>query len=237
MKKNQKGFSAVEALIILGIVGLVAGVGWYVWQARNNDTEQTTNSNSSTTSDETTSSTYEDDYVSFTYPSSWKAENQQTFTDDFNAHLINLTAPVDSDLKAADSAQGPLHFQAYILIAKNDQFGAGGKICNADCTVYQIDKVSPKSPSSDGSLVVSDWGTTGHPQVAEYTRTNVAIGDKTYALGLAVNDSYYARIYGFYMSADSSYIRLVSDTDFQNSEAYKQLKELVPTITFKTDKL
>jgi type II secretory pathway pseudopilin PulG len=30
MKKNQSGFSAVESLLILVIVGILAGVGWYV---------------------------------------------------------------------------------------------------------------------------------------------------------------------------------------------------------------
>jgi predicted negative regulator of RcsB-dependent stress response len=36
MKKNQKGFSAVEAVLILVIVGLIGFVGWYVWHSKNN---------------------------------------------------------------------------------------------------------------------------------------------------------------------------------------------------------
>lgn len=38
MNKNQKGFSVVEGLLIIVIAGLVAGVGWYVWQARKDNT-------------------------------------------------------------------------------------------------------------------------------------------------------------------------------------------------------
>lgn len=34
MLKNQKGFSAVEALLIAIIIGAVGFVGWYVWRAR-----------------------------------------------------------------------------------------------------------------------------------------------------------------------------------------------------------
>ena len=34
MKINQKGFSAVEGLLILVIVGALAGVGWYVFNAQ-----------------------------------------------------------------------------------------------------------------------------------------------------------------------------------------------------------
>lgn len=37
MKNNQKGFSAVEALIILVIVGLIGFAGWFVWQSQKND--------------------------------------------------------------------------------------------------------------------------------------------------------------------------------------------------------
>lgn len=35
MKKNQKGFSTVEGLIILVVVGLVIGVAWFVYQRQN----------------------------------------------------------------------------------------------------------------------------------------------------------------------------------------------------------
>jgi hypothetical protein len=35
MKKPQEGFSAVEALLIVIIVGMLGGVGWYVWHSQN----------------------------------------------------------------------------------------------------------------------------------------------------------------------------------------------------------
>jgi predicted negative regulator of RcsB-dependent stress response len=34
MKKPQEGFSAVEALLIVIIVGMLGGVGWYVWNSQ-----------------------------------------------------------------------------------------------------------------------------------------------------------------------------------------------------------
>jgi hypothetical protein len=34
MKKNQKGFSALEGLLIVVIVGMLGGVGWYVWHSQ-----------------------------------------------------------------------------------------------------------------------------------------------------------------------------------------------------------
>ena len=37
--KNQKGFSTVEYLLVFVIVGLIAFVGWYVWNANNNSSK------------------------------------------------------------------------------------------------------------------------------------------------------------------------------------------------------
>jgi len=34
MKVNQKGFSVVELLIVLVVIGLIGGAGWYVWQSK-----------------------------------------------------------------------------------------------------------------------------------------------------------------------------------------------------------
>jgi hypothetical protein len=34
MKKNQEGFSVVEGLLIVVIVGMLGGVGWYVWHSQ-----------------------------------------------------------------------------------------------------------------------------------------------------------------------------------------------------------
>src|SRR5260221_387918 len=36
MKNNQKGFGALEGLLVLVIVGLLGFVGWYVWHSKNN---------------------------------------------------------------------------------------------------------------------------------------------------------------------------------------------------------
>jgi hypothetical protein len=51
MKKlNSKGFSAVEGLLVLIVVGIIAGAGWYVWQARNNANSALDTANQTTSS-------------------------------------------------------------------------------------------------------------------------------------------------------------------------------------------
>jgi type II secretory pathway pseudopilin PulG len=47
MKKLQYGFTAVEGLLILVIVGIMAGAGWYVWQSNQNANQSLDNANSS----------------------------------------------------------------------------------------------------------------------------------------------------------------------------------------------
>jgi len=34
MQKNQSGFSIIEILIVVVILGLISGAGWYAWQAK-----------------------------------------------------------------------------------------------------------------------------------------------------------------------------------------------------------
>ena len=43
MKKNQKGFSVVGGLIVLVVVCVIGGTGWYIWQSRDKSTQQATN--------------------------------------------------------------------------------------------------------------------------------------------------------------------------------------------------
>lgn len=49
MRKNQKGFSAIEGLLILVIVGIIGGTGWYVWDRNNSES---TNTGTPTSSEE-----------------------------------------------------------------------------------------------------------------------------------------------------------------------------------------
>lgn len=59
MRANQKGFSVVEILVVIVVVGLLVAVGWLVYdrQSKNkNDTPKTTNSEQSTTPQNTQAS-------------------------------------------------------------------------------------------------------------------------------------------------------------------------------------
>ena len=49
MKTNQKGFSVVEILVVILVVVLIGGIGWYVWQAKQNPSVTTTQTTTNTT--------------------------------------------------------------------------------------------------------------------------------------------------------------------------------------------
>ena len=50
MKKNEKGFGAIEGIVVLIIVGLLGFVGWYVWHSRATKTAYSPATNTSTSS-------------------------------------------------------------------------------------------------------------------------------------------------------------------------------------------
>lgn len=88
MKKNQNGFSFTEVLIVIVIVGLIATVGWLVWDRQQSKT--TSNELVKTTNQQTTSKETESDptknwkifssaegVYSLKYPNTWvQAESQ-----------------------------------------------------------------------------------------------------------------------------------------------------------------
>src|SRR4051812_7327602 len=54
MKSNQKGFSAVEGLLILVVVCLIGFIGWYVWRTKS-QTDKSLNTAASTSATASTS--------------------------------------------------------------------------------------------------------------------------------------------------------------------------------------
>ncbi len=84
MKKfNQKGFSVVEVLIVILVLGLLAGLGWYI---KDKHADKKTTSPTNTATPATTPQAAKDPYegwktytddpngISFKYPADWKAE-------------------------------------------------------------------------------------------------------------------------------------------------------------------
>ena len=86
MRINIKGFSVVEILIAIVIVGLISGAGWYMWQSKNKSDINTITANTTRTATTNNSTqkpaeaTLPADYIwyenkdigfKFAYPKSW----------------------------------------------------------------------------------------------------------------------------------------------------------------------
>ncbi|MBX4201449.1 hypothetical protein KW803_00935 [Candidatus Saccharibacteria bacterium] len=96
MKNNQKGFGAVEGLLILVIVGIIGFVGWYVWNAKNdadnkldaaNNTSQLTSVNKATSKQSTTESTpynFTQLGISMDVLSGWEVKTSHTTSEGSN---------------------------------------------------------------------------------------------------------------------------------------------------------
>lgn len=115
--KNQKGFSAVAVLLIVVVVGLISGVGWYVYKSQNKpkDTQQTADSNKTATEnkeevqdpDQYTPpegwKKYSDkeNTISFYYPASW---------DSWNNHKFNIDKVAVEGKLYVQGGQGSYHY-------------------------------------------------------------------------------------------------------------------------------
>jgi len=114
MKKNQSGFSIVEGLLILIIVGIIGGTGWYVWQAKNNTDDNLSSATKTSNSSQSTATTSpysgwktftsENEKFTFKYPNDWK---------------ITSEAP-NGNLKEEVGLQGPNNFLMTYSLVKID---------------------------------------------------------------------------------------------------------------------
>jgi len=155
--KDQKGFSAVEAVLLLVVVGLIGFVGWYVWHSKNQtDKVLTTSQNSQIDSAKSNvdknklDKTYTDakDKLSFNYPSDWKLDIQKQ--DDIRQGFASgsLTSP-----------DGKL-----VLNYSNSVTGGGGGSCPDafPCPTVQIVSIADVAKAKDHQVVekITNWA--GH---------------------------------------------------------------------------
>ena len=71
MKKNQKGFSVVEMLIVLVVVGLIGVAGWFVFERQNNKTETATQQTQQNSAKDTPKTTEQEEQSQLVIPDGW----------------------------------------------------------------------------------------------------------------------------------------------------------------------
>src|SRR4051812_2710121 len=103
LPKNQRGFSAVEAILILVIISILGFAGWFVYNAQKstNKALDDTSASQSTVATQQTKQTQAadqtgtvDGLVTFTYPSAWKLSQVDSEAyDGGTTQLTTITSP------------------------------------------------------------------------------------------------------------------------------------------------
>lgn len=190
MKKNQRGFSAVEGLLFLIVLGLIGFVAWYVYHTKNtvDKTLSTSNSASTTSSAEGTTldKKYSDGVGNFSvkYPANWKLVSSTASDSRGQSSIATLTSPtgtvlnLDVDLggKGGDCvpASGDKAFQANNTCPSWEYLSS--EVVPINNVYYAADTDQP-----DGSISIA------------YKKTNIVLatihyadpsGKSTYLIGL-----------------------------------------------------
>lgn len=125
MKKNEKGFSILEVLLLVAILGIIGGVGWYVVKARTNgtlppNTKQSSSGTRQTTDQENSAYTTYNKNPNFTiaYPKDWniKTDNEDTSNQYIFFSAANFSA---SDKVYNDSYAVSKGGQFYVFITND----------------------------------------------------------------------------------------------------------------------
>ncbi len=107
MKRNQKGFSAVEVLAVIAILGLIGFASWLVWQRHQDKTKSTTSSatvNQTKVADKPVppveKKTYTDAFGHFSvqYPENWQVKTESSSDKDAPYTRTTLTSPAGTVL-------------------------------------------------------------------------------------------------------------------------------------------
>lgn len=171
MKKNQKGFSVVEGLLILIVVGLLAFVGWYVYHTKR--TSSPTKTSTTPTLTQTTTKDYTDTSGTYSlkYPSDWTVKEQpddSAWDPSLPAHLKSLPAFTPSNLSAGASNDLTTDNVQVIAFRSDDPekllklYRGGGVNISPKATtingypVSYYQDVQPTTKSGNGSLGYTD---------------------------------------------------------------------------------
>lgn len=162
MSKNEKGYSAVQAVLLLVIVALIGFVGWYVWQAQhvvNKNLENASLNQSAirkpkqtATQVKSTPETYEGwksytlthEKLTFKFPANWMLVDEST-DQKVNCTPVSECGPMDQVAVKDPLGNFIVGLQTFINIIPQFKLGETGKDCplaTNNCRQYESTAVS-----------------------------------------------------------------------------------------------
>lgn len=126
---NQKGFGAMEAVLIVVIVAILAGTGYYVYQANNKTNETQTATHTTAESAVVTSTTSKSAVAA-------GAQSKKTYGNLLDAYKKNASAHKDWDTTYVDGKSASNEFTDSFKTAVKDgtAWDASGPFCTSDVT-------------------------------------------------------------------------------------------------------
>lgn len=191
MKVNQKGFSVVEILIVIVVVGVLGAVGWLVYDRQSKDkaepvattTEIKKEDNESSTSakdpyEGMTKYTSEKYGITFYYPKNWSTEEIPIESPSGltpSEFAINLKGATTE--KYSETASFEIHTKSLQEMAKayNDYYGQSNTI--------EVNKVTDTLKGKEAVHL-----TITQPEGAKTEHYLFAVGNKTYSFR-SINES------------------------------------------------
>ncbi len=226
MKKlNSKGFSAIEAILILIIVLMIAGVIFYVYKTQNKNNSISNSSIQSSTSTKTEASedkyagwqTYssknpDTGYISFKYPSGWYVTEDKLINS--SGHITISTTKTPGDYLDGPVTNMPADLQ---IIGIN----YGKSMGNLGSIVESATKKGQPNTSPLESGTVEDGSLT--------TKDGLAV--RTYNWNDNANfEAYWQNASDIYFAASNGYGVLDSDN---GQSATKTVELLIATIAYR----
>ena len=238
---EDKGFSSIEALLIVVIVFLIALAGVYVHHTTNTNDKTISTTSSKTVTDNTFAGwkTYSDSTVTFQYPASWT----EAATSNASGNTFTLTAPVDSTIKLSDAHNQGItnpRLAALIIFPSGDNHArdcAGGGIGNTSCTIYDVLPVTFAHSIGATHVVISDFDGISTANQIIVTDDTVTVGAKVFESGVSLNGNLV--FINAYVQYDTTAYKnnvdgsIANVKDFEATQSFKDLMNVFKSLDVK----
>jgi len=253
-KTNQTGFSIVEALLILVVVGILGFTGWYVYHAKqtsdksysaaSNSTAPTYKKKTTTTKTATANpyagwNTCDDtaDGVSFKYPSGWTVQGSTAGSNPCSG--FTLTAGQEFSLRSP-SSNGLAFTLIYFPGQSKTNLSKSNSSTNGDS--QKVQSASPLTLSSGKTVSLVSYVNTDTTSSTDGLISDMALTDQSYSVGKTFHvidgiTSPKASSYSVIMEASlappgSQDVRMYTPAQYQTHPSYTDLMNIFKSIAY-----
>lgn len=254
-KTDQKGFTAIEAILIVFILVILGGIGWWVYHKNHKNTVASTASHTTATTSSSASTqadlyagwkTCDDgaDGVSFKYPSTWTANGLHSNSDPCAG--ISLSS-FGQEVSFQSPSSGGLSFSLKFFPAVQngslkEENSAPSSTGGSWEAVQSVAPLALNTGNAASLVSYEDIGT--NTKVSDNLVSAIGLTNQSYSAGQLFHDfsgitspknsNYNVQMYVSLISAtsESQSVQSYSSTDYQSQPAYKDLMNIFKSVTY-----